>query len=109
MPAAADPGSACADAVRTVDGHVRIAIRAKPRAKQEGIDASDTELVVRVRAPPVDGAANERVIEVMAGVLAIAKRNVAIVRGESAAHKELEVRGLSRADVIARLVAALAA
>ena len=96
-----------ARAVRLVDGHVRVAVRTKPRSKTEGIDDGDHEIVVRVRAAPVEGAANERLIEVLAGVLTIAKRNVTIVRGASARHKELEVRGLSLDEVVTKLAAAL--
>ena len=96
-----------AKALRVVDGHVRIAVRAKPRSKKEGIEDGDVELVVRVRAPPVDGAANTRIIEVIAELLAIPKRDVVIVRGETAKHKELEVRNLAHDDVVTRLAAAL--
>jgi uncharacterized protein (TIGR00251 family) len=89
--------------LRVVDGTVRLAVRAKPRSRKEGVEDGDTELVVRVRAPPVDGAANERVIEVLATALAIPQRDVVLVRGDSARHKELEVRGLSLDEVVVRL------
>lgn len=93
-------------AVRTVEGTVRVVVQAKPRSKVEGIEAGrDGGLVVRVRAPPVEGAANERIIEVLAGILGVRRSALTLVRGETARHKELAVSGLTLADVIARLAA----
>ena len=45
---------------------MKIKVQVKPNSKKEGIQAgSDGGLVVRVNAPPVDGKANERVIELL--------------------------------------------
>ena len=72
--------------------------RAARRRRRHG-DA----LRVRVNAPPVDGAANEAVIEVLAKALGVAKRAVTIVSGATSRTKVVEVSGLTAADLRARL------
>jgi len=56
-------------------------------------------LKVQLTAPPVDGAANQALIELIARRLGVAKRNVAIVRGETGRKKTLRIDGVSRAEV----------
>jgi len=42
----------------------------------------DGALLVRLQSPPVEGAANEELIEVVAKTFGVSKRDVAIVAGE---------------------------
>jgi hypothetical protein len=58
---------------------------------------------VHLNAPPVDGAANVELVATLAQALGVAKRDVTIVRGQTARTKLIEVRGLSAAEVHARL------
>jgi uncharacterized protein len=60
-------------------------------------------LLVKVTAPPVDSAANEAVIALLAATLKIPKRDIAIVSGESSRNKRVRIAGLSTADIRARL------
>jgi uncharacterized protein (TIGR00251 family) len=104
----ADPPRLDADvlrrAARSVEGGVRLVVVAKPRSKKEGVEAGkDGSLVVRVQAPPVEGAANERIVAVLADLLDVRKGDVRFVRGETARHKELEIAGVTLEDVVARL------
>jgi len=81
--------------MKVVDGTVRLVVQVKPRSSKEGVArAADGSLVVRVRAPPVDGEANARLVEVLAAALGVRKGDVSVVRGASARHKELAVLGL---------------
>jgi uncharacterized protein (TIGR00251 family) len=83
---------------------VRIAVKAKPRAKTSRVvRAEGTSIEVALAAPPVDGAANDELLRVLAEVLGVPRSALAIVRGASARQKLVEVQGLSEPDVIARL------
>jgi uncharacterized protein (TIGR00251 family) len=61
-------------------------------------------LKVRVTAPPVDGAANAALIELLAEQLDVAKRAVSIVGGAGSRTKLVEVQGVDAACVHALAV-----
>ena len=55
---------------------VRLAIRVMPRSPRTAIDGiRDGRLIVRVTAPPVDGAANDAVVAALADALDLPKRD----------------------------------
>lgn len=82
----------------------RIDLRVTPRASRNSIDGfrGDT-LIVRVTAPPVDSAANDAVVALLAKALRVAKRDISIARGASGRNKVVEVAGLSSAELKSRL------
>lgn len=79
-------------------------IRVTPRANEDRIGAFDDEgvLVVRVKAEPVDGAANLAVVKLLAKALGIPQREIEVVKGHSARLKTVEV-GLEETEVRKRL------
>ncbi len=87
---------------------VRVDLRVAPRASKNAIDGvRDGRLVVKVTAPPVDAAANDAVIALLASVLDISKRQVAIVLGATGRSKTVELTGVSAETIRARLSAIL--
>jgi uncharacterized protein (TIGR00251 family) len=91
----------------TREGGVRFNVRVQPRSHASRIeDVRAGALVVRLAAPPVDGAANAELVATLAAALGVPRRDVAIVRGEGARDKCVEVRGLSASAVEQRLGAA---
>jgi uncharacterized protein (TIGR00251 family) len=82
-------------------------IRVIPRAPRSVVaGVRDGALLVRLAAPPVDGEANDALIVLMAGVLDVPRRDLAIVSGERSRRKRLKVSGLTPEAVQARLGAA---
>jgi len=82
----------------------RFAIRVQPRSSRTGIDGMHAgALRVRVNAPPVDGAANDAVIETLAKALGVPKRSVTIVSGATSRSKVVEIAGLTAAGMRMRL------
>ena len=61
--------------------------------------------LVRLQAPPVEGAANEELINVLAKVLGVPKRDVTIVSGERSREKRVRVAGLDATTAQALLSA----
>ena len=71
-------------------------VRVIPRAARAGIAGTrDNALLVRLTAPPVEGAANEQLIEVLAKALEVSKHAVTIIAGERNRLKRVQVRGVS--------------
>lgn len=86
------------------DGAVRFAVRVIPRAKQSAIEGvHGGALKVRLSAPPVDGAANEALVRVLASALDVARSRVSIVSGLTSRTKTVEVAGIGIADLLAVL------
>ena len=54
-------------------------------------------------APPVEGAANEALVEVLARALDLPRRAVTLVSGEHGRAKRVRIEGLTLDDVRARL------
>ena len=88
--------------VRKVVGGVRFDVRVQPRAsRNECVGEHDGALRVRLAAPPVDGAANEALVEFLAKVLHVAKRDVKIVSGATSKRKIVEIDGVTAELVLA--------
>jgi uncharacterized protein len=75
---------------------VRINVRVVPRASRSGIAGTrDGDLLVRLTAPPLEGAANVELIELIASALGVPKRAVSITGGEKSRRKTVAVTGVS--------------
>ena len=88
---------------------MKLALRVQPGAKRSVLLArlASGEWKVAVAAPPVEGQANEAVVELVSGLLGVKRRQVTLKRGTSSRSKVLEVEGVSAAEAEARLAAAL--
>jgi len=60
-------------------------------------------IVVRLAAPPVDGAANDALIAFLAERLGIGQRQITIVRGATARDKTIAIEGLAPGEIPRRL------
>ena len=82
-----------------------IRVRVKPRASKNQIEAvaPDGLLSVRLCAPPVEGAANAALIELLAKSLRLPKSALSIAAGDKSRQKAVAVSGLTAAEVSARL------
>jgi uncharacterized protein (TIGR00251 family) len=84
-----------------------LSVRVIPRAAQSGIAGRrGDDWLVRLHAPPVEGAANDELIDVIARALAVPKRAVSIASGERSRQKTVRVSGIDAATAAARLVSA---
>jgi uncharacterized protein (TIGR00251 family) len=73
---------------------LRMTVRVKPgasRTRVAGAYGDDRQLVVAVNAPPVDGAANDAVVEALADALAVRRRAITIVSGHTARSKVVHI------------------
>jgi uncharacterized protein (TIGR00251 family) len=81
-----------------------IAIKVQPRASKNEIGPTfGDELKIKVTAPPVDAAANQALLELIAETLDCAKSKVQLAKGQTSRHKVVFVAGLSAAEVAAKL------
>ena len=72
--------------------HCRIAVQVSPNAKKSEIVSSDGDaLRIRLQAPPVDGKANETLVQFIAKKLRIPRKYVTITHGLTNKRKLLEI------------------
>ena len=86
---------------------ISLSVKVQPRAAKNEIgDAAGNELKVKVTAPPVDAAANEALVRLLADVLGCPRSAVQLVRGATSRHKQIWVRGVTAVDAAAKLAGA---
>jgi len=82
-----------------------IDVRVIPRAGRSGFAGlRDGAVLVRLAAAPVDGAANDELIALIARALDIPKRDITIVSGERSRSKRIRVANITRATALAVLL-----
>jgi uncharacterized protein (TIGR00251 family) len=87
-------------------GQLWVEVHVVPRASRSAVvGVHDGCLKVTLDAPPVDGAANDALVALLAKLLGRPRRDVMLVRGQSSRRKTLAIAGASRAAIEA-LVAA---
>ena len=81
-----------------------LAIKAVPNAPRNEVAGwLGDALKVRVRAPALNGRANEELRDFLAGALNLPRHAVTITRGAKSRQKLINVDGLTLAEVISRL------
>ncbi len=75
---------------------ITIEVKVEPRSSQKGIAGlmENNVLKVKLTSPPVEGAANEQLIEVIAGELKVKRSQVRVIRGQSSKRKVIEISGI---------------
>jgi uncharacterized protein (TIGR00251 family) len=83
---------------------VCISLKVQPRASRNEIAGLiGNELKIKVTAPPVDSAANEAVLELLAEILGCARNQLELTRGATSRHKQILVRGITTAQIEERI------
>ena len=83
---------------------VLVHVRVIPRARRTEVSGRRGDaIVVRLAAPPVDGAANDALIAFLAERLGIGQRQITIVRGATARDKTIAIEGLAPGEIPRRL------
>jgi hypothetical protein len=82
---------------------MRINVHVIPRSSKNAVVQEGETLKVWLTAAPVDGAANQALIKLLAARLHLPGSALRIVRGASGRQKVLEIEGLTLTEVMHRL------
>lgn len=71
---------------------MKIQVKVKPNSKQQKIqEADDGSWVIFLKSPPINGKANQELIEILAKKYRVPKSNVSIASGLSSKNKWVEI------------------
>jgi len=86
------------------NGGCVLTVKATPRASCSAVAGADADwLRLRLQAPPVDGRANEALVEFLAERLGVPRRAVSILTGETGRLKRVRIGGLAADQIRQRL------
>ena len=86
--------------VRDTAKGAQFALRVQPRASRTAfVGVLGDAVKLAITAPPVDGKANQAVIDYLSDVFHVAKGNVTIVSGETGRNKLIAIRGVTAEQV----------
>lgn len=82
--------------ITAMNDGVVIDVRVIPRAARSGISGTrENALLVRLNAPPVEGAANNELIAVIARAMDVPRSSVSILSGDRSRNKRVFVAGIT--------------
>ena len=90
--------------IRDTTTGVEISVRVIPRARRSEVSGRRGDaLLVRLAAPPLEGAANRALVELLADRLGTPDRFIRIIGGERSRDKRVAVSGVTRAQFLRSL------
>ena len=90
--------------IRDTTTGVEISVRVIPRARRSEVSGRRGDaLLVRLAAPPLEGAANRALVELLADRLGTSDRFIRIIGGERSRDKRVAVSGLTREQFLRSL------
>ncbi|HLG79335.1 MAG TPA: DUF167 domain-containing protein [Ktedonobacteraceae bacterium] len=82
---------------------MRIEVRVIPRSRRNELVWEQDTLKARLTAPPIDGAANEALVSLLAERLDVPRRTISILRGAASRQKLVEITGLTQTELAQKL------
>jgi uncharacterized protein (TIGR00251 family) len=96
-------------AVREVPGGVELSVFCQPKAARSAlIGMHGGALKAKVKAPPVEGKANQALLDLLAGALGVPRGRLTLVSGEQSRNKRVRVDGVDATTALGAIMAALA-
>lgn len=82
------------------DGNLIFNVRVVPKSsKSEIVGEHDGALKIKIKSPPIDGAANAELIKVLAKFFDVPKSAVEILKGQTSKTKQIKIEGITAANL----------
>jgi uncharacterized protein (TIGR00251 family) len=90
--------------IQSTAGGCAVNVRVIPRASQNQMrGVLGNTLKIRLQAPPVDGKANEALVQFLAEILRLPARNIRLLSGKTGRNKRVLLGGIDLATACMRL------
>ena len=75
---------------------MKISVRVKPGSKKENVErVDDTNFIAHVKAPPVEGKANDALVRLLSDYFGVPKNHIQIIKGTTSKYKLVEIEGIT--------------
>lgn len=82
------------------DDALIFSVRVLPKSsKSEIVGELDGALKVKIKSPPIDGAANAELVKTLAKFFDVPKSAVEIIKGETSKNKQIKIEGITAANL----------
>ncbi len=82
--------------IKQLPGGVQISLHVLPNApKSQIIGEHNGSLKIKIKAPPVDGKANEAIVDFFSRLLKVSKSSIEILKGDKSKAKKILIHGLT--------------
>lgn len=83
--------------IKEAENYVTFSVRVQPRSsKNEICGIYGDAIKIKLTSPPVDGEANEGLIEFLSGILKINKGQIEIIGGHKSKNKLIKIRSIKK-------------
>lgn len=87
--------------IREKDGGVTLECFISPRASKNKIKGErNGALAIALTSPPIEGRANEELIEFLSEIFSVSKTRIKILRGQRGRHKLVFITNISKETVL---------
>ena len=82
------------------DGAVIFSVRVLPKSsRNEVVGETNGALKMKIKSPPVDGAANAELIKTLAKFFDVPRSAVEILKGQTSKNKQIKINGISKTNL----------
>lgn len=82
--------------IKETQSGIVVQIRVQPgSAGSKVIGPEGDQIKIKLHAPPVLGAANKELVQILKKLLKIPKKNIQILHGEKSRNKRVEIKGIT--------------
>lgn len=79
------------------DGNLYLNIYVQPRASKPGLaNLFDNHLKIKIKSPPIDGAANKELVKFFSALFKVAKSDIDIIFGVSSRRKIIKINNYDK-------------
>ena len=83
---------------------VCLEVQVQPRSsRNQVVGEQEGRLKIKLTAPPVEGEANQALVDFLAQLLRIPKKDIKLLKGESSRHKLIEIKGIGKQELMDKL------
>ena len=86
------------------NGAIFFNVKAVPKSSKSAIVGEiDGALKIKLKSPPIDGAANAELVKLLSKAFGVSKSEISIIGGETSKNKHLKIENLSAEDFLKSL------